>query len=160
MSPLPSIALAAALAALAFPAAAVTTCSGSNVALVFGVYDVFNAGPTDTQADYLVTCTRAGGPQNTQLTISIGPSATSGTVANRQMVRAGGTDRMNYNIFRESSRASIWGQTVGTDTVTRTISVPNNSSSTLSIPLFGRIQPGQDLRIGSYGDGLTITVIP
>lgn len=155
-----NLALAAALALPSLQAAALTTCSGSNVSLLFGVYDVLNASPTDTQADYLVTCTRSGGPQNTQLTISIGSSATSGTVANRQMLRAGGTERMDYNIFRDSARGSVWGQTVGTDTVTRTISVPNNGSNTLSIPLFGRIAPGQDLRIGGYGDALTITVIP
>lgn len=155
----PSTALVAILAA-GLPAAAQTSCSGANVSLLFGVYDVLNASPTDSQADYLVTCTRNGGSSSTQLTISIGPSGTSGTVANRQMLRSGGTERMDYNIFRDFAGGSVWGQTVGTDTVTRTISVPNNGTNTISVRLFGRIRPGQDLRVGSYGDSLTITVIP
>ena len=63
MSSCRSIVLALALAAGCLPGAAQTTCSGANVALLFGVYDVLNTSPTDTQADYLVTCTRSGGPQ-------------------------------------------------------------------------------------------------
>ena len=137
--------------------AAISTCSGSNVVLPFGAYDVLSPTHTQTQGDFVVTCTRNGGPQHTVLTVSIGPSATSGTVATRQMRHPAG-DRLAYNIFREAARVSVWGQTPGVDTVSRTISVPNNASATAAFTLFGRITAQQDVRIGTYTDSLVITV--
>jgi spore coat protein U-like protein len=138
-------------------AAAITTCSGSNVVLPFGPYDVLSPSPAQTQGDFVVTCSRVGGPQNTVLTVSIGPSATSGSVASRQMRHANG-DRLAYNVFREAARISVWGQTAAVDTVARTISVPNNASATAAFTLFGRIPAQQDARIGAYTDSLVITV--
>ena len=153
----PSLMLAL-LAGAAFPAAAAMTCSGSNVTVAFGAYDVFNPQPTDSQSDFLVTCSRDGGPPNATLTVSIGPSAGSGSIPTRQMVRAGSGDRLNYNFFRDASRTAVWGQTSGVDTVSRTITVPNKASNTVAVTLFARITPEQDARIGSYSDSLVITV--
>lgn len=153
-----NLALIAVLAPLAALAQPVNTCSGSNVSLPFGNYDFFNTSPTDSQADLLITCTRNGGPANTPITVSIGPSTTSGSIASRQMVRAGGSERMSYNLYREASRASVWGQSVGVDTVSKTINVPNNSSSTIAFSIYGRIAAGQDMRVGSFADSLVLTV--
>lgn len=142
----------------AMPVRAAVTCSGSNVSIPFGAYDVLNASPTDTQGEFLVTCTRDGGPANTLLTVSIGPSAASGTVSTRQMVRSGGAERLGYNLYRDAARVNVWGQTVGLDTVSRTLNVPNKASATASIPIYARIPAQQDLRIGTYADSLVITV--
>jgi spore coat protein U-like protein len=148
--------LAVALAAL--PARAISTCSGSNVSLPFGAYDTLSTQPTDSQSDFLITCTRDGGPANVTLAISLGTSATSGTVTSRQMRRTGGTERLAYNLFREPARANAWGQTFGVDTVSRVINVPNKGSNTIAITLFGRIAAGQDVPVGTYTDSLVITV--
>jgi spore coat protein U-like protein len=137
---------------------AIMTCSGANVSLPFGGYDVLNAAPTDTQSDFLVTCSRDGGPANVTLTVSLGPSGVSGSISPRQMRRTAGTERLDYNLFREPARSNVWGQTIGVDTVTRTLNVPNKGSNTAAFNIFGRIPAQQDLRIGSYTDTLVVTV--
>ena len=157
MSPRRSLALLA-FTCSACVAHAATTCTGANVSIPFGPYDVLNPAPTDTQSDFLVTCTRDGGPQNILLTVSIGPSGASGAIATRQMRRAGGTELLGYNLFRDPSRFSVWGQIAGVDTVSRSLSVPNNASATAIFTIFARVPAEQDLRIGSYTDSLIITV--
>ena len=147
------------LAAAALPAAGqVTTCNGSNVALSLGAYDSYQAIPLDASGIFTVTCTRSGGPPSTLVTVGIGPSFNSGTIATRQMKLSTGTDLLSYNLYADIGRTQIWGNTIGTNTVAQNLTIANNTSGTLTFTIFSRIAALQDIRPGTYADSLTVTV--
>ena len=147
---------------LAFWAGAVsaqsTTCTGSNTNLSMGIYPSFNATAVDSSVSLVVMCTRRGGPQNISVTAGIGASANSGSITTRQLKLNTGTDLLAYNLYRDASRLSVWGNTVGVDTMTQSVSIPNNSSRPVTFTIFGRIASLQDVRAGDYGDRVVVTV--
>lgn len=144
--------------ALALPARADTTCNASGTSLNFSSYDVFNTAPTDSQTVFVVTCTRTGGPKKTDVEVALGPSLTSGSIANRQLQHAGTADRMNYNLYREASRVSVWGSSSGVDTVVQSITLNNNQTINFSFTMFGRLFASQDVHAGAYSDSVLITL--
>lgn len=137
-----------------------TSCSLASGNLAFGTYDVFSPASLDSSAALVVTCRRAGGPANSTLAIAIGPSASSGAIASRRLQTAGGANFLGYNLFRDATRTTVWGNTAGVDTLVQSISVPNHGSVQVSATIFGRIPAGQDVRMGIYSDSVTITVTP
>ena len=159
---LAAVALACAAWPLAVPAA--TTCSSSNVALSFGPYISINAAPLDAQANFVVTCTRTvdqpggAGPGKTTITVALGPSQGSNSIQNRQMFRGGGADVLNYNVYLDAGRISVWGNATGVDTASATINVPLKSPGAATFTFYGRIFAGQNVTPGAYGDSLLITV--
>jgi spore coat protein U-like protein len=149
--------LALALGA-AGPAIAATTCNGGNASLSLGTYSGFQSTPLDSSGVFMVTCTRSGGPPTTTVNLGIGPSSVSGTIATRQVRLVAGTDTLTYNLYRDAGRTLVWGNTVGTNTVSQNISLGNNTSGSLTFTIFGRIDALQDVRAGTYNDSLTVTV--
>lgn len=137
-----------------------TTCSLAAGNVAFGGYDVFNPVSLDSSDTLVVTCRRDGGPANSTVSIAIGPSATSGSIVNRRMQKLGGADFLSYNLFRDATRTSVWGNTAGADTFVQTITVPNNGSAQMTATIFGRIPAGQDVRMGIYSDTVIVTVAP
>ena len=150
--------VAAALLAAGLPAQAAISCSGSNVALSLGTYVSFQAAALDSTGIFSVTCTRVGGPASVTVSVALGPSGHSGAIATRRMRLAGGTDTLDYNIYRDISRLQVWGNTPGINAVSRVVTVQNNASSTETFTLFARIDALQDVRTGQYQDSLTVTV--
>jgi spore coat protein U-like protein len=156
--------LAWAAAALAFPLAApaATTCSSSNVALSFGPYLSITSTPLDAQANLVVTCTRTVAPGDvapakTTISVTLGPSQGSNSIQNRQMFRGGG-DVLNYNVYLDAGRISVWGNTTGVDSATSTINVPNRGTASATFTFYGRVFALQNVTPGTYGDSLLITV--
>lgn len=144
---------AACLLLLARPsdAACKVTATGVN----FGAYDVFVTAPSDSAGTVTVSC-----DQNPpiDITVAIGPSASSGAFLPRSMRSASAPDRLNYNLFTNASRNVVWGDgTAGTSTV-MLFNVNRNRSQAATI--YGRIPPGQNVSVGSYSDTLTVTITP
>lgn len=142
------------------PLWAQTTCRFVSVpGAAFGPYDDSSAAPTDTAASVVVSCSRVGGPATIDVTLSLGPSANSGQIANRAMRQ--GANTLNYNLYRDPSRAAVWGQTAGADTMTvRFNSIPNNGSQNGTFVIYGRIPALQNVAAGLYGDSVPLTVLP
>ena len=138
--------------------AQVTTCNGSSVSLNLGSYPSYSAVNVDSSGTFTVTCRRDGGRRDTPVTVGLGTSLNSGSIANRQVKRVGGSDLLSYNLYRDATRLAVWGNTNGVDTVTQTISLANRTSGTLTFNIFSRINALQDVRAGSYNDSLTVTV--
>lgn len=149
--------LAATLALAPLPAGAAVTCSGGSVNLSFGSYDVLGVAPVDSQASLVVTCTRNGGAPTTTIEVGLGPSLTSGSVQNRQMAGPGG-DLLNYNVYQDATRLTVWGDTSGVDTMSQDLTLPNKTTGSVTFTLFGRLFQGQDVSAGSYNDSVLITV--
>lgn len=58
-----------------------------------------------------------------------------------------------YELYREPSRSSRWGTTIGTDTVP---GVGNGSEQYLTV--YGRVPAGQAVPAGNYSDTITVTI--
>ena len=135
-----------------------TVCRFSSATgVAFGVYDDGSPVTRDTTANVAIDCSRNGGPQNVTVTVSLAPSATSGSISTRRM-RQGSGDTLTYNLYRDSARAQVWGQTTGVDTMTQMLSIPNNSSMSATFTIFGRIGALQNVSAGSYADSVVATV--
>jgi spore coat protein U-like protein len=99
------------------------------------------------QSGVIATCTPGS-------TYNIGLSAGSGggTIAGgRQMVL--GTNKLTYQLYRDSARTNIWGVTTGTDTV-QDVGTGLSKSHTV----FGAIPAAQAVPVGNYQDIITVTV--
>ncbi len=145
--------LAAAGAARAAP-----SCTAGNLALNLGTYFGDTSAPLDSIGSITVTCTRTGGNATFPVTMGIGPSASSGGISNRAMRSTTGSDQLAYNLYQDGGRFSVWGQTVGVDTLTQSITVPNKGSASITFTIYARIPGLQNISAGSYGDSLTVTL--
>jgi spore coat protein U-like protein len=136
------------------------SCRLSGVAgSAFGLYDDSSAAPTDTASSVTVSCLRNGGPANVDMDIALGPSAGSGLVASR-LLRSGART-LNYNLFRDSGRSAVWGQTSGADTLPLKLTgIPNNAAKDAVIVIYGRIPALQNAAAGVYADSVSIIVTP
>jgi spore coat protein U-like protein len=71
------------------------------------------------------------------------------------MKLATGTELLNYNLFTNAARTTIWGDgTAGTSRVSRNL----RRNQPVNLTVYGRIPAGQDVRIGSYSETLTVTI--
>ena len=114
--------------------------------------------PVDSSGVFVVTCTRTGGPPDTDITVGLGPGANSGSIQNRQLRSVSGADVLSYNLYTDPSRLQVWGDTEGVNTVTQTIRLANKTSGSLNFNIYARIDALQDVRAGSYSDSILITV--
>ncbi len=132
-------------------------CTIGATSLSFGNYNVFSGTPTDTTGTITVNC----GRRVVRATVTLGVSSTSGTFIPRRMRRSAGTDVLNYNIYTDPARTTVFGDgTGGTGDIRprRPPGPPANWSQT--ILTYGRIPPGQDVSVGTYSDTLSVTVNP
>ena len=143
------------LLSLMFGNAAHAACSVTTTGINFGAYDVFAAVPSDTAGTVTVACDRN---PPTDVTISIGPSSTSGGFQPRRMRHASQADRMNYNLFTTASMTTVWGDgSAGTSTV---LLRKVNRNRPVTTTIYGRIPPGQNVSVGVYSDSVTVTITP
>lgn len=127
---------------------AYSACTVTTTAAGFGNYDVFTTTADDTTGTIRVVCSPRANIQ-----IAIGASPNSGGFNPRSMKLTTGTDLLNYNLYTNNARTTIWGNgTSGTSVVT----VNNVTNTTRTV--YGRIPALQDVRVGSYSETLTVTV--
>jgi len=147
--------LLATLLCLLLGSEAGATCTVSATGVSFGVYDVFVSAPLDSTGTVTVTCDQA---PPVDVIIAIGPSGTSGGFVPRQMRSASSPDRLNYNLFTNAGRSTVWGDgALGTSTVFLK-NVKKNRPEVTTI--YGRVPPEQNVSVGAYADALTVTITP
>ena len=128
------------------------SCSITTVpTLGFPNYDVFNPSPTTTSQTAKFHCNN-----DVSLTVGIGKSSTSNSIANRQMHPVSGADRLNYNIYKDGGYSKLWGD--GTAGTTGLVIATNNQNA--SVPIYGKIDPGQDVSVSNYSDTVVLSVNP
>jgi len=127
-------------------------CNVATTNISFGTYDVFSNPPKDSTGTVSVTCDEAPPPI---VTIRIGPSFNAGGFKPRQMRHTTRPDRLNYNLFIDSSMSVIWGDgTGGTSAVSNKVTKNKTWVSTL----YGRIPAGQDVSAGTYSETVSVTI--
>lgn len=125
-------------------------CTISTTAVNFGTYNVFVTSADDAAGQITYRCTSPRPPLVTiQLDKGGAPSFNP-----RQMSR--GSEKLNYNLYRDSTRSTIWGDGTGGTQAYSRISPPLNTN--LNVPVYGRIPAGQDVSAGAYSNTVTATI--
>ena len=150
----------ATVTAVAAPSPATTTLNVSaNVAsnclvtaapLAFTDYDASAA--VDGSANLSVRCSNA-----TPYRIKLG-GGTHGNVGQRLM--KGGASFLEYNLYTDTGRGTVWGDTVGTNTVAgigRGMSINNANTHTVFGTIVNSVA-NQDVPVGLYTDAVAVTV--
>lgn len=122
------------------------SCTVSATGLAFGSTGVFTAN-IDASSTITVTCSNTT-PYNVGLDVGTGAGA---TVAARKMTSGGNT--ATYTTYQNAGRTTVWGNTVGTDTVSGT-----GNGSAQAITVYGRVPLQATPAAGSYTDTITVTV--
>jgi spore coat protein U-like protein len=143
------------------PALGGATCSVAATGVNFGVYDISVAAPNDSTGNVAVTCSYVppGGATDVNVQASLGPG-NSGSYSPREM--GFGPARLNYNLYLDSARSSIWGNGLsGTGIATGDLRVGpgiGNGTRSAEFPVYGRVPAQQVVGMGSYSDTIVVTV--
>lgn len=121
------------------------TCNVGNGTLNFGTYSPISGSLVDASTTFQLTCTKG-----TSATIALGQGANYSS--GRRM--SSGTEFLTYELYKESARTNVWGDSIGT-----TVSVVASSSAAQTISVYGRVAASQTtVGVGTYTDSVLITV--
>jgi spore coat protein U-like protein len=135
---------------LAVSAAVDANCTISATPLDFGSVDTLSATAVTGTGGVAIACTNG---TSWSATANTG-TATGATFANRRLRTAGG-DVLNYTLFTDAARTTIWGD--GTDSTSAIVST--GTGTTQNVTIYGRIPAGQTgAPAGSYTDLVEVTV--
>src|SRR5579872_299215 len=127
-----------------------TACIVVATPLVFGNYDPTSSTALAGTATTSVTCTLSA-PYNVGLDAGQGSGA---TVTTRKMTRiTGGTQTLNYSLYQDSGHATVWGNTLGTNTVAST-----GTGILQAFTIYGEVTAQQASPAAAYSDTVTVTV--
>ena len=113
----------------------------------FLVYNPLAATNLDASGTFTISCAKGTAYQ---VGLGLGGNA-SGTT--RRMTTTPAADFLTYELYSDSARGSIWGNATPA-WVTGT--APSKAAITLTV--YGRITPGQDVGTGTYNDSVVSTV--
>lgn len=124
------------------------SCTISVTSVNLGSYNVFNGTALDSTGTITYQCNAMA--SNITITLSKGQSSTYNP---RTMTK--GAEVLDYNLYRDAARTSIWGDgTSGTAVYSRN-NPPNNN---VNLTVFGRVPAAQDVSAGSYSDTVSATI--
>jgi spore coat protein U-like protein len=126
-------------------------CSVSATSVAFGSYDPFGASPLDSQGTITYGC--SGFTRLPRLVLQIGNGISSSF--SRYMISFG--DTLNYNLYLDAARQTVWGDGSG-GTIVLTHNSPRNGTN-YTVTVYGRIPARQDAKPGLYGDSLVVTLL-
>jgi spore coat protein U-like protein len=118
----------------------------SAATLNFGSHGVLVSN-VDSTSTLSVQCT-SGTPYNIGLNAGLGSGA---TVAVRKMTN--GSSTINYSLYTTVARTTVWGNTVGTNTVAGT-----GNGAAQSYTVYGRVPAQTTPAAAVYTDTITVTV--
>lgn len=121
--------------------------SASNVA--FGTVTPAATGVLPATGTITSTCTKT-----TPYTLAIS-AGSSGDITNRTMTgaTAGNEDKLAYNLYTSNTHTTVWGETVGVNTVGLT-----GTGTEQKTTVFGQLSLNQYLKPDTYADNLTVTL--
>lgn len=127
-----------------------SNCVVSTTPIAFGNVDVTSGANVDGTGGLSVTCT-----SGTAWAASADAGAGTGaSLATRQM--AFGANLLNYALYTDTTRTTVWGDGVGGTTGTFT---GTGNGSAQASTIYGRVPSGQtSLPAGAYADTVAVTV--
>jgi spore coat protein U-like protein len=130
---------------IAVSATVLSFCSITTQPLAFGNYSSVALGATTTIS---VSCTNTS-PYN----VGLDPGQGSGATVTVRKMTYNTSNTLNYGLYQDSGHATVWGNTIGTNTVTGT---GNGAAQTLTV--YGLIPASQLVVPGAYTDTVTATI--
>jgi len=126
---------------------AAADCTISTTNVNFGSYNVFAVPPVDSTGSVTYRCTNH---PNVTIVLSKGSSTTFSprTLKN-------GSNALNYNLYLDAARITVWGDGTSSTSVYSSASVSNGN---IVVTVYGRIPAAQDVSAGAYSDSLTATI--
>ena len=122
-------------------------CNVSSVAptaLNFGTQGPLTSAVNQTST-ITVTCTKSA-PYNIGL-----DGGTSGNVSARTMIN--GANTVGYQLYSDSGRSTVWGNTIGTNTVAST-----GTGSSQAFTVYGQVPAQATPPAATYNDTVNVTV--
>ena len=83
-------------------------CSISTTGINFGVYNPLNAAPLDSNGTVTIRCQRRGKDNSTSGYVDLYPDSGSGGSCNSPRILSGGSSSLQYNIYMDASRSTVW----------------------------------------------------
>jgi len=128
-------------------------CTISSTAVTFPNYDPIITDTTDPDDSnggaVTVTCTK-GTVAHIGLGLGASPSGT------QRRMKNSGTDYINYQLYQNSGRTTVWGNDSNTWFTPNPAAAPDKNPRTFTV--YGRIPSGQDVPAGNYSDTVVATV--
>jgi spore coat protein U-like protein len=121
-------------------------CAVTAQDLNFGVYNAQGGSPLLATTAVMATCS-----PGTSYNIGLNEGSTGGTITQRRM--ASGTNTLNYQLYSDTSRSTIWGNTTGSDTVTGV-----GTGLAVGHVVHGSVPAAQAVPAGAYGDTITVRI--
>ena len=122
-------------------------CEVTATDLSFGTYTSQGGAPLQGTTLLRATCT-----PNSTYNVGLNEGTSPGATVNaRKMVS--GTQALNYQLYSDSARTTIWGNTPGTDTVTGV-----GTGLAVDHTVFGAVPAAQVVPAGDYGDTVTVRI--
>lgn len=143
------IGLAVGTASLLAVPAAEAACTVSTTGITFGTYNVFQGAPTDANGQVTFRCTTF------EIFVRIELDRGGAPSFNPRQMRQGG-EILSYNLYRDASRNTIWGDGTGGTQEFLQLFIPGNQN--INVPLYGRIPAGQDVSAGTYTNTVIATI--
>lgn len=140
------------------------TLEGVNV-MAFGVYDPVDETPLDVQGRISYRCGHnaasvAAVPRNVasnpQGPLVVQISLSTGIAGRFDRYMRAGADQLSYNLYLDGTRTRIWGDGTSGTEVYSAKAQPNNK--VVTVPVFGRVFPSQDVAAATYLDQLIVTL--
>jgi len=137
------------------PVQAQQICSSATNPVAFGLYDPQSSAHVDNTGSITVTC---------QATVSllIGYSVklsagSSGAYSQRKMLS--GTNSLNYQVYTDAARTSIWGDgSSSTGFIADGYLLQVLTPVVRTYTVYGRVPGSQNVKAGSYLDTLTVLI--
>lgn len=126
----------------------IDVCAVAAGNLSFGTYSPIGGSALDGTSSITVTCTLGTG-----YNLRLNQGANGSSVSARKMLRASGSELMNYSLYRDAGRTQNWGETDNSDTVSST-----GTGTSQAHTVYGRIPASENMPTGSYSDTVTVTV--
>jgi spore coat protein U-like protein len=133
--------------AVALPRCVVVSTSS----IGFGAYESGDSKPVDSTGSVVFECEEVGSSDMVAIEIS---RSRAGSFQPRAMT--GPSPSFEYNLYLDAARTVVWGDGSAGTSVYRVRPV---SGRTVSVPIYGRIPPRQNVRAGRYSDVVIITLM-
>lgn len=114
----------------------------------FGTHGIILAN-VDTSANMTIECTK-----ETPYSIALDAGDNSADAVNTTRSLKSGTNFLDYELYSGSAGGTVWGSTVGTDTVDKA----SADGADEVITIYARVPSHQNQPVGTYGDDVTATI--
>ncbi len=133
------------------------SCTIGTAFIAFPAYDPVNshaAVPNDQTGDIVIRCTKGA----SGITVGLGNGANNTGTQRRMVNTADATVTVDYEVYQEPGRTSIWGP--GDGGQVRTGPDLNGTGANVTVTMYGRIPPHQlQATAGTYNDTLVSTIL-